>query len=173
MRKSITVLLATSVVLAGCSGWSDSRTNPRNWFGNSRSTQVVLAQDPQAANPLIPQKSSMSKRPEKADASVLITSITELRVDRTPTGATILVTGIASRQGAYDVELHLEPADDTSPKGTLNFTFRVVYPNDPTPIGSDHTRTVREAYSLSNHDLQGVRLIRVQAEQNVRETRRR
>ena len=173
MRKPITMLLAASVVLAGCGGWDDSRANPRNWFGKSRSTQLVLAEDPEAVNPLIPQKSSIAQRPEEVDTSVLITSITELKVERNTTGATILVTGIASRQGAYDVELRPEPADEATTKGTLNFTFRVVYPSDPTPIGSDHTRTVHEAYSLTNQDLQGIQLIRVQAEQNVRETRRR
>lgn len=173
MRKPLIVLLAAGLVLVGCGGWSDSRTNPRNWFGNSRSAASEIPQDASAANPLIPRQSAITKRPDAEDLSVAIAAITELRVKRTTTGAIIHVIGIASRQGAHKTELRIDPVTEDTPSDILSFTFRVIYPKDPTPVGSEHTRTIHEAYSLSNQDLRGIRLIRVRGEQNVMETQRR
>ena len=175
MRISLIVFLMASLLLASCGGWSESRGNPRNWFGKSREVPVQEAQiNTEAANPLIPQKSAISKRPEKADTSVAIASVSELRVERTPTGAIILATGIASRQGAYDAELRLEPAvEGDGPSTTLTYTFRVVYPKYLTTTGSAHSRTIHVARSLTTQDLSGTNLIRVRSEQNTLETRRR
>lgn len=173
MRKPILVLMAASLVLAGCGGWGSSRANPRNWFGNSREVADQIPTDGEAVNPLIPKKSAIGKRPQKADTSVEITTVTELQVDRTPTGAIIYATGITARQGAYNVALVPNLPTQDSKTTTLSLSFRVTYPNDPTPIGSDHSRKVTAAYTLSNHDLANVNLIRVEGETNVRETRRR
>ncbi len=174
MRISLMVFLMASLLLASCGGWSESRSNPRNWFGKSREVPIQEAQiNTEAANPLIPQKSAISKRPEKADTSVAIASISELRVERTPTGAIILATGIASRQGAYDAELRLEPVEEDDSSTTLTYTFRVVYPDYLTTSGSAHSRTIHVARSLTTQDLSGTSLIRVRAEQNTLETRRR
>jgi hypothetical protein len=173
MRNPLMVLLAASLVLAGCGGWGDSRANPRNWFGKSSTTAAVIPQDASAINPLIPKKSAISKRPDAVDASVAIAAVTELRVERTTTGAIIHVTGVAARQGAYKAELRLDPVDEANPSDILSFTFRVVYPKDPTPVGSERTRTVYEAQTLTTQDLQGIRLIRVKGAQNSMETRRR
>jgi hypothetical protein len=97
-----------------------------------------------------------------------------MRVERTPTGAIVYATGIAARQGAYGVELRLDEADrdERTKDATLDFTFRAIYPGYRTPVGSDRTRTLRAAVSLSRQQLAGVRSIRVVAEQNARESRR-
>jgi len=174
MFKPFTVLLATSLFLSACGGWGDSRANPRNWFSKSREIPIDQPEiDPEAVNPLIPQKSAISKRPDAADASVAIASVTELRVDRTTTGAIIQATGVASRQGAFDVELRLDPQEGDAAPDVLSYTFRVVLPEDPTAVGSEHTRTVHAAQSLTKQDLAGIRLIRVKGAQNALETRRR
>lgn len=174
MRKPILVLLATSLFLAGCGGWRDSRVNPGNWFGQSRPAAVATVDGEDAANPLIPRtRTSILARAEVEDISVLIPNITELRVERTSTGATIYATGVATRQGAYGSSLRLDPVDENTKSDVLSFTFRVLYPPYPTPAGPERTRTIREARSLSDKDLRGIRLIRVKGAQNQRETRRR
>jgi hypothetical protein len=173
MRKPLMVLLTTSLFLAGCGSWSNSRVNPGNWFGKSRSSAVETAVDPASVNPLIPTKSSLISKPDPVDFSVPITTITELRVEKNSTGATIFVTGVAGRQGAYASSLILDPATEDTPSDVLSYTFRVTYPDDPTPAGPERSRTINEAQSLTNQDLRGIRLIRVKGAQNVRETRRR
>ena len=173
IRTPVMVLLVTGLFLAGCGGWQDSRVNPGNWFGKSRSEPVQSTVAAEETNPLIPRKPAIGKRPEQADNRVAITTVTELRVDRTTTGAIILVSGVAARQGAFNTQLRLDPPGDNSSADVLSYTLIVDYPTDPTPVGSEHTRTIHAARSLSNQDLRGIRLIRVKAEQNTIETRRR
>jgi hypothetical protein len=177
MRKPLTVLLTASLLLSACGGWSTSRVNPTNWFGNSSSIPVPPSEGtPAAVNPLIPanaDRKGLFARPDKADKSVPIQSISALSVEPTTTGAILRVTGLASRQGAYNTGLRLDLSEENTANGTLSYTFRVVYPDEPTPQGSELTRTITEAVSLSNKDLEGVKLIRVVGELNIRETRRR
>lgn len=173
MRKSIAVLMVTGLTLAGCSSWQASRVNPGNWFGGSKSTEVAVDASAEQINPLIPQntKSGLFSRSdaEVEDFSVAIASVTELKVEKTPTGAIIYVVGLASRQGAYGVRLlRNEEADDS----TLDYSFRALYPEDPTQVGSDISRTLRVAVSLTHQDLAGIKVIRVSSEGNARETRR-
>ncbi|MGR3622460.1 hypothetical protein [Pseudophaeobacter sp.] len=171
MRKSLALFLAATLVLSSCGGWRDSRINPGNWFGKSRSTPVE-ATTAEEVNPLIPEREGKSifARAEEEDLSVPAAQISELRVEPTPTGAIIYATAIAERQGAHELELRLVP--DTAPN-TLEYTFHLLYPEAPTPVGSEHSRTVRAAVTLSDQSLQGIRLIRVSGSQNARETRRR
>lgn len=171
MRKSLTVIVMASLLVASCGGWGDSRANPRNWFGKSR--PVTTAVPVEGTNALIPKRSALAKRPDPVDRSEPINAITELRIDRTPTGAIVYVTGVANRQGAFDAELRLNPVGEGSSNDVLSYTFYVVYPDYPTPVSTERSRTVIEAHTVSNHELQGVRLIRVSAAQNALETRRR
>jgi len=174
MRKPIMVLLATSLALASCSSWRSSRVNPGNWFGKSRTSEVRTLEEGDTTNPLIPKKqANILAKAEQGDTSVAIANITELRVERTSTGATIVATGVATRQGAHSTSLRLEEDEEDSRPDVLTYSFRIYYPDYPTPVGHERTRTIREARSLSNKDLQGIRLIRVKGAQNVREARRR
>lgn len=170
MRTSIALLIAATLTVSSCGGWQDSRANPRNWFGSAE--EVELNSGAAAVNPLIPQEDSegIFARSEAPDNTVLIAAVTSLRVDRTPTGAIIYAEGLAARQGAYNVQLRPDPE---APEGTLAFEFRAGYPGRATPQGSEATRTLRAAYSLSHGDLDGIRLVRVTALQNAQETRRR
>lgn len=173
MRKPLMVLLTASFLLTACGGWRDAGVNPRNWFGNSRSVAAEVPVDGETLNPLIPRRSAIASRPDPVDTSVPVAAITELRVDRTTTGAIVLVTAIAARQGAYDTELRPDPVSESNPADVLSFTLRVVYPDDPTAVGTERTRTINEAYSLTAQELRGIRLIRVSGAQNSMETRRR
>ncbi|MAY86810.1 hypothetical protein [Arenibacterium halophilum] len=171
MRRSILVFLVATLALSSC-GWRDSRINPRNWFGNSREVRTATVVEP--TNPLIPRRSSILERAPQADLSEPIATVTEMRIEPTNSGAILYASGVARRQGAYQARLvpansELIPDED----GVLSFSFRVVYPQGATPTGSEHSRTVHEAFSLSHQALRGIRTIRVEAAQNARESRRR
>ncbi|MHA6261719.1 hypothetical protein ACXYMO_00825 [Arenibacterium sp. CAU 1754] len=171
MRKFVPALVISSLILSGC-GWSDSRVNPKNWFG--RSKPVAAAPADGSTNPLIPAKRrGLLARPEKEDVSVPIDTITALRIEPTNSGAIIYASGVASRQGAFEARLRPDNPDLIPEDGVLNFTFRVVYPRNPTPVGSELSRTVHEAYSISAQTLSAVRTIRVSGARNAQESRRR
>jgi hypothetical protein len=176
MRKSVIILLAATLILSSCGGWRDSRANPRNWFGSSSSTPVasVDAQG-QATNPLVPQKAAKGafSRPDAVDLSVPIQIVSELTIEPTPAGAIVRATGLAQRQGAYGAVLRAEQTDPETDKGVLSFTFRVIYPQDATIVGSERTRMIYAARTLSRKELQGISTIRVKAETNIRESRRK
>ena len=168
MRKPLSILLAGAIVLAGCGGWRDSRINPTNWFGSSAPAELSASGN---VNPLMPEKGGkgMFDKPEAVDRSLLVAEVSELRIEKTATGAIIYATGVASRQGAFDVELR--PVENQDPS-ILEFDFRVVYPERATQTGSPFSRTLRAAVSRSNRDLSGIRLIRVNGSTNARESRR-
>lgn len=171
MQKPLSVLLVTSLFLAGCGGWRDSRVNPTNWFGKSRSERVQPAED---ANPLLPKKTrGVFSKPEPEDLTVPITEVTELRVEQTTTGVIIYAEGVAARQGPFEVELRPVTTPEEEAEGTLSLEFRVLYPRQATPVGTAHSRTVHAAHSMTKYEISSIRTIRVVAEQNVRTTRRR
>ncbi|MFT7595670.1 MAG: hypothetical protein ACI8R4_003000 [Paracoccaceae bacterium] len=172
MRKSLILILMAGLLVAGCGGWGDSRANPRNWFGKSSPAATTLTNTGET-NALIPKKSSVNKRPDAEDRSEAIGTITELRVEPTPIGAIIYVSGVASRQGAFDTELRLDPIGEGADTSVLSYTFYVVYPDYQTAVSTERSRTVIDALSLTHQELQGVRLIRVSGAQNALETRRR
>lgn len=149
--------------------------NPSNWFGDSTSTAADPSVQAEATNPLVPEKtgSGLFERPEKPDRSVPIAVVSELRVDPTTTGAIIVASGVATRQGAFGAQLRPIVSEENAQNGVLAYTFRVTYPEDPTPQGPERSRTISQAVTLSSQQLQGIRLIRVTGQQNAREVRRR
>lgn len=171
MRNYVPALLIGSLILSGC-GWSDSRANPKNWFGKSRSTEVAVADE--TTNTLLPRKRrGVFARAEKQDNSVLIDKITTMRIEPTNSGAIIYASGIAERQGAFDAKLRPDNPDLIPEDGVLTFSFRVNYPRQQTNVGSEFSRTVNDAYSLSSQSLAGVRSIRIVGARNAQESRRR
>ncbi len=171
MKTTLTILLAASLALGSC-GWRESRINPSNW-GQGRSADRA---DAATGNPLIPaERRKLFGRRDAADEdrSVLIASVTRLQIDRTPTGAIILAEGLASRQGGYDAELRPTSGDGEVVDGVLHLDFRLTYPEARTPIGSERTRRIVEAYSVSTQQLREVRQIQVRGAQNAMQSRRR
>jgi hypothetical protein len=170
MHKPLALTLASALVLAGCGGWKDSRVNPSNWFGRSASAEARV---PEGTNPLLPQESNargiFAKKPPE-DKSVLISQVTGLQIERTASGAIIHASGGAARQGAFDVELR---KSETAEDGVLAYDFRVVYPEEATLKGSEFSRTLHAARTLSKQDLEAVSLVRVNGAENARESRRR
>lgn len=172
MHRPIPLLLAASLILAGCSGWSNSRVNPANWFGGRDKAPAATSGE---TNPLMPASAgrNLLARPTPEDRSVPIARVTVLRVEPTPSGAIIYAEGVAERQGPYQTELRPIPPADGDRKDTLSLSFRVVYPANPTDVGNERSRTVHEALTLSRKELEGIRTIRVTGQENTLQTRRR
>ena len=170
MVRAVILLLVASLALSAC-GWRDSRLNPGNWFG--RSQPVAVDGEAAPTNPLVPSGSSILSRPEAEDRHVPIHSVSELAIERTSSGAIIRAEGTARVQGAYAARL--KPASETGEPvdGVMTYTFEVLYPVNPRPVGTELSRRVIVARSLTHQDLSAIRVIRVTSETNARESRRR
>jgi hypothetical protein len=171
MRIPLTVVMVTGLIVSGC-GFGQSRLNPVNWFGKSTEIGQPVV-DAGTVNPLLPEqrtRNGLFSRPDAADTSVLIQSVSGLKIEPTSSGAIIYASGIAARQGAFAAELR--PKLENAP-GELNLDFRVVYPASQTASGSEQTRTVNAAYKVSSQELAALKLIRVNGATNGRETRRK
>lgn len=173
MRTLLTVLVISSVALSGCSRLQDSRLNPGNWFGKSKSTPVArpAGQTAAEANPLIPEVTSVFRRKKvEVYEGTPVDQVTDLSVERTTSGAIIRVTGTSLQQGAYDVRL-ISNTDDKPVNGELTYRLMAVQPTN-TPQGAPRQRTLNSGKFVSNHVLAETRVIRVIAARNERTTRR-
>ncbi|MAC81758.1 MAG: hypothetical protein CML66_27285 [Rhodobacteraceae bacterium] len=173
-RTLTPVLLVAAMGLAACSGWSDSRVNPGNWFGRSRAAEVSPELAATEVNPLMPEKASDFVAGERAAVEgVLINQVTNLVIERTVEGAIIRAEGLATREGAYDARLI--PVSDTEEPvdGVLSYRFEVKYPNEATPQGNQNARTIVVARSVTAQHIDTARVVRVTGAQNARETSRR
>ncbi len=169
MRHPLMALILVSVTLSGCSAVRESRFNPFNWFGQSREEAVATAESGEA-NTLIPRRSSIFRDNEIEEyAGVPLEEVRALTVERVPGGALIRVTGLAARQGAYDLRLD---ADEDADAGTLAYTLRGVYNPQIRNTGAEATREFTAATKVTDQDLQGIRTIRVSARTNARSVRR-
>lgn len=177
MKRVILSLTLISFVLAGCGAVRESRLNPFNWFGRS---EPVQTQTEEEKNPLIPDRSRPlisflgAGNADLPDTTTPITSVTELVVERVPGGAIVRATGLDPVQGAFNV--NLAPLDDNEQpdeNGILNYELkrdRQIVRSGPGPV---QTREVTAARFVSDQKLAGVRTIRVLAETNARQVRRR
>ncbi len=175
MQKTFTVLLVAALTVSGCSSWRDSRANPSNWFGSSTSADPAetAAYDADALVPEQREGIGLFSGPEEEDNSVPIARIDELRIEPTPGGAIVYVSGTAARQGAYNARLVRTESEENQKNGVLEFTFRVDYPKKATNQGTERSRMVSDAINISPKDLESTRLVRVVGQQNALESRRR
>lgn len=173
MRRVVTVLMMSSLTLAGCSGFRDSRANPANWFGTSRTVEAAPTSGAQTANPLIPEKSD-SILQRKSDAELYqgtpIYAVQDVVIERSSGGAIVKATGLSLRQGAFDVRLI--PENKGEPVGgVLTYTMRAVQRTD-TPQGPEQTRRVSAGQFISTQTLDAVGEIRVLGQTNSASSRR-
>lgn len=167
MRRTFTLLVIAALTLSACGSVRESRLNPFNWFGQSRSENVERAGE---TNPLIPQRRALSRPRDKAPLpGPLVQRITALTVDRTPGGALIRAEGVTAASGAFDVVM--VPVE-TEQAATLSFELRAKVPARAPRGGPEVARKVIAATSVTNQLLQGVRTIRVLGQENMRSTRR-
>lgn len=166
LTRPVPALIVAGFVLAGCG----SQLNPFNWFGGSREVVTVAEGE---TNPLIPaQRSNLIQRPEAVYQGVPVDQVTELRIERTRSGAIVLASGLAARQGASQARLSPQPVAEGDDAQLRTYVFNVVYPAFDTAVGPETTRQVTVAQSISAEALDEIRTIRVVAARNARETRR-
>lgn len=176
MRTLLSLLVISSLTLAGCGGWRDSRVNPSNWFGKSEPRRVVNADGTEEVNPLIPERSGIfDKRPkDETYEGTPVDQITALNIERTPGGAIVRATGLSLRQEAFDarlVNVHGEDDDLMPVDGVLTFRLSAIQ-SRVAPQGPERTRRIHVGRFVSAQTLAETRVIRVIAARNERVSRR-
>lgn len=154
-----TPLLATLVLVtavAGCSRLAESRLNPFNWFGGSRSEPVQTA----------------VAEAQPSDARQLVGQITALRIEQVPGGAIVTAVGLPPTQGYWDAELVPLDPDERPVNGALVYDFRIERPADFQLTSTPQSRQVTVGHYLSDIDLAGVSQITVRGAQNQHSLRR-
>ena len=170
LSRNLLLALTATLALAAC---GQSRLNPMNW-GSSKRVDVQQPADG-GVNTLLPKRTTFSLRDddEDEDNRVLVSDVTQMRVEQTPSGAIVYATGVAARQGAYSAELRpLGEKAEPDENGVLTLDFVVAYPSQNTPVGGTSLRQVHTARSLSKQTLETTKLIRVGGANGARETRR-
>lgn len=149
--RALILVLGAALALGGCERLAGSRLNPLNWF--------------QAAGPAAPVV--LYTPPE--DRRLLVTQVTELKIDRNPNGAIVRATGLPATQGWWQAELVELPQED---EGRIVFEFRLYPPVAPMPAGTPTSREITVAAALSNIELDGISTIQVQGATNALSARR-
>jgi len=174
MRALLTLLVISSLVLSGCGRVRDSKLNPGNWFGKSKSqTRASAPAEEEEVNPLIPEQRVTLFRKGKKEApyeGTPIRQVKELVVEQTSGGALVRVTGVALLQGAFDVRLTSD-TDGEPVDGVLTFALEALQPTNNVQ-GPERSRYVTAARFVSNQTLASVREIRVVGGANIQTSRR-
>ena len=170
MRKSLGILLVSSIALTSCGRVADSRLNLFNWFG--RAERVEAPQE--EINPLVPQKrqSIFERRGEPAYAGTAVLTINDVKVERVSGGAIIRVLGTARTQGAFEARLTPENDDELPVDGVLTYRLEAIQPAGYRQ-GPERSREINIARFRTVQDLTGVRTIRIVGENNAMQVRRR
>jgi hypothetical protein len=151
MRAMISLTLILMLGLSGCAKVEASKFNPLNWFGRAQ---------PAEALPLFVAPT---------DDRVLVAQVLTLSVDKNPGGAIVRATGLPPSQGWWNAELVEVDQEDVT---KIVLEFRLFPPVTPAPSGTQASREITVATSLSNVRLDGVRSITVQGQTNALSTRR-
>lgn len=155
MRRTIGVM-AMLAVLSGCSGFSESRVNPFNWFGDGSDGPETL----------VPVEQVLF-----TDSRPLIPEVARLEVDPSPGGIILRAVGLPPTEGFWDGELIVENANPEPVDGVLSFQFRIQRPPFTNAPGTPRSREVLVARFITWQELDGVTTLRVVAERNERTIR--
>ena len=171
MRKPVTLLILSTVVLTGCAAINESRFNPFNWFGSSQPDPAAVNPAEAEVNPLIPPRraSIFLGNREEAFAGEPIDEVTELLIERRPGGAIIRATGRSSAVGPFDVRLI--PDEEASNAETLVMDLKALQQPGLRNTGP-RARQVTVATFVTDQQLQRIRTITVRGENNARTSRR-
>lgn len=162
MRPALPLALCVGLGLAGCARVATSNLNPFNWFGPSTSVAVV---SPGAdIRPLV----LPGELTQVVDARPLVTTVTALRVDRTPGGAIVVASGDVPSQGFFNAEL----VETGVQNGVMTFAFRAEAPPAFEATGTPATRQITVAEQVDTADLDGITTIRVEGQTNARTAQR-
>lgn len=159
MRATLPLLICAVLTTSGCSRIAESGLNPLNWFGPGEASVVDASGQ---LRPLIPANSG-----RQFDQRGGIAEVVSLQLDRTPEGAILRATGIASTQGQFNAQL----VPISQQNGVLTLAFRVEGTAASTS-GSAASRQITVARLFSNEDLLGIRSFVIQGARNSRSIRR-
>lgn len=177
MRLLTTTVLMASLTLSACGVIRDSRVNPFNWFGNSRS-QPIERDSRAETNPLIPVNErgglfrSLRATVQEYQGSP-VDQVSALVIERVPGGAIVRATGISSYDGPYGVKLTPTTEDAEPVDGVLTYRLEAERPRELRRTTSTRVRTVNAGVYLSDRELRDVRVIRVEGVRNAQTTTRR
>jgi len=148
-------LVLVTLSLADCGRIRDSRLNPFNWFGRAQATATTTTLAPN----------------EAADGRQLIREVTDLTLEKMPTGVIVRATGLPPTQGWWEAELVAEN-HGLPVEGVVTYRFLVYQPPGATAVSTPQSRAITAAAYISIPRLAEITKIVVQAESNSRETRR-
>lgn len=155
MKAPLAALLVSSLALAGCGGFSESRMNPRNWFGESRA---------EARPELGPTTLVNEGRP-------LVPQVTTMTIERTSSGAIVRAEAVMPSTGWWQPAL--VPENFGRPQGgVLTLRFVASPPVNPMPGPSAAVRTITAVYALTQAQLDTTAEVVVVGESNSRRVRR-
>jgi len=178
MRLLTTSLLVATLTVSACGTIRDSRINPFNWFGNSRSEPVQ--REPRAqTNPLIPvdneRRGLFNSLRQQAEvySGRPVDQVSSLVIERVPGGAIVRASGISAYDGPYGVRM-TPTTDEAEPvDGVLTYRLEAERPRDAGRTTSQRVRTVTAAVHLTDQELSRVKVIRVEGVRNAQSTTRR
>jgi len=154
MRTPLILLLVSALAVTGCGRLSDSRMNPRNWFGSSAD-----------------ERPSLGPVSDTVDNRALVAQISALTIEQTSSGALVRAEAVTTSAGWWDGEL--VPENYGRPAaGVLTLRFVASPPREAAPDTGVQSRTLVAVYPLSQAHLDTVSEIVVTGEGNSRRTRR-
>lgn len=160
MRKTIVLMLVSTLALGGCGG-------VRSWFGGGREVPAS-----ETGNPLIPTSNGMfSSFTEERYRGVPVDQITSLIVERIPGGAIVRVEALADRQGSYKVQMVPYTIEDKPVDGVLAYTLAAEKPSR-SAVGVPPSRRIVAAHYVPDDTLSQTREIRVVGARNALSSRR-
>ncbi|MBS8225981.1 hypothetical protein [Vannielia litorea] len=157
MTKPLLAAMVLVTALSGCSRLAESRINPFNWFGGSRSEARAV---PAAQTVTV------------VDRRQLVTQVTSLQVERTPGGAILTAVGLPPSQGYWDAQLVPVGPGGLPQNGVMVYDFRIEQPLEFQIEGTPRSREVTVGIHLSNIELSRISRIVVRGQVNQRSTSR-
>jgi hypothetical protein len=143
MKRALILITVLGLTLGGC---GKSNLNPLHWFGKARKGTQVQAYTP------------------PVDPRGLIDQVVSLQIEPIRSGVLVRATGLPPTQGFWDAALVALPDDGS---GKLVFEFRIFPPTLAAAAGSQPSREISVAASLSKFNLDGVTSIEVKGAQNA------
>ena len=147
MKASVVATAVAGLLVAGCAGGVDSaRLNPLNWFEDNK--------EPEPAQEVVTQV------PVTTSSTELMPIVRAVNAEQFASGIILIASGVPPTFGYHDPVL--EPINEGRPiNGELVFELRAKPPQGALPEGTEESREISVAKTLSQRQLQGVTSIRV------------
>jgi hypothetical protein len=139
MKRALILMTVLGLTLGGC---GKTNLNPLKWLSKSRKdAQVEVYAAP-------------------VDPRGLIATVVTLEIEPLRSGVLVRATGLPPTQGFWDAALVPLPNDGSD---HLVFEFRIFPPSVPAADGTQVSREITAAASVTTFDLSGITVIEVRA----------